>query len=489
MDEVILGLDIGTSSLKGIFLSGRGEILAKYEVPLALARHGNDGEYVEQDANDYSSALIELIAADLQSSALIHRVQAIGLSGHTPSLVPIDIHGLPTAPVMIWQDNRARVEADQLAERFGTPQEIVGTSLPWAPSTTAAKAFWLRRHRPDIAERTRWLLQPKDYLGFALTGVALSDPWSTKGLCNVRTQQPLSNLLEFIGWDTNVVPELRDGFASRGKTTREAASKFGIPHGIPVSIGWSDAMCGMLALGVFTKPTSFIITGTSAIVGSSSATEPYEDQPLYVIPESCAPYPVTFGPTQMSGGSISWAAQLFGVTENELIARGDGDTSASVPTYLPYIAGERAPLWRRDIRGSFTNISVAHGAGAFARATMEGISFAERQVLELSQERTGAAAREIVLSGKAGNDSRWLATRLRTMGQSLRIVDDPEITCRGAAILADALLTQSISQSTAKLSVSGEVHHPTAADLDYGLRHYQLFIEEQRALLTKKRES
>ncbi|NDA78324.1 MAG: hypothetical protein EBY07_11120, partial [Actinobacteria bacterium] len=104
MDEVILGLDIGTSSLKGIFLSGSGEILAKYEVPLALARHGNNGEYVEQDANDYSSALIELIAADLQSSALIHRVQAIGLSGHTPSLVPIDIHGLPTAPVMIWQD-------------------------------------------------------------------------------------------------------------------------------------------------------------------------------------------------------------------------------------------------------------------------------------------------------------------------------------------------------------------------------------------------
>jgi xylulokinase len=191
----------------------------------------------------------------------------------------------------------------------------------------------------------------------------------------------------------------------------------------------------------------------------------------------------------MSGGSISWAAQLFGVTENELIARGDGDISANVPTYLPYIAGERAPLWRSDIRGSFTNISVAHGAGAFARATMEGISFAERQVLELSQERTGAAAGEIVLSGKAGNDSRWLATRLRTIGQSLRIVDDPEITCRGAAILADAMLTQSISHSTAKLSVSGEVHHPTAADLEYGLRNYRLFIEEQRALLTKKQES
>jgi len=77
----------------------------------------------------------------------------------------------------------------------------------------------------------------------------------------------------------------------------------------------------------------------------------------------------------MSGGSISWAAQLFGVTEGELIARGDGDTSASVPIYLPYIAGERAPLWRSDIRGSFTNISVAHGAGAFAQRNDGGNLF------------------------------------------------------------------------------------------------------------------
>jgi xylulokinase len=487
--DLLLGLDLGTSSLKGIFISATGEILAKYEIALTLHR---DGDVVEQDAREYIAALAEFVALDRKNHSLLNRVRAIGLSGHTPSLVAIDESGAPTAPVIIWQDNRATDQARALAEKFGDPRELIGTSLPWSPSATPAKALWLSENRPEVRKSTRWLLQPKDFLGFLLTGHAISDPWSTKGLCNVRTQQVIEPLLTTIGWDTEVVPQLRDGFASRGETTQECATRFGIPEGIPVSVGWSDAMCGMLALGAFSKPTSFIITGTSAIVGTSSAVEPRHDQPLYLIPAGSAPYPVTFGPTQMSGGSISWAAKLFGTTENDLVALGDSDVSANVPLYLPYIAGERAPLWRSDIRGRFTDVSVEHGASAFARATMEGICFAERQVLEMSQELTGAenlAGGEVVLSGRAGNDPHWLATRLRTMGRSLRVVDDMEITCRGAAILADVMLTRNFPSSTAALSISGRVHHPRPSDLEYGRENFRKFLAEQKALLAKSAES
>ena len=480
--DVILGLDLGTSSLKGIFIDSAGEILGKYEVALSIHR---DGDIVEQSASEYAHALKEFIALDKSHHQLISRVQAIGLSGHTPSLVAIDGSGAPTAPVMIWQDNRAEVEARQLEDKFGNPHPIVGTSLPWSPSATAAKAMWLTRHCPELVAKTRWLLQPKDYLGFLLTGEAISDPWSTKGLCNVRTKSALDAILDFIGWDTKVVPQLRDGSSTRGVTSAACESEFGIPRDIPVSVGWSDAMCGMLALGAFARPTSFIITGTSAIVGTSSASEPTSDRPLYLIPSGSAPYPVVFGPTQMSGGAISWGASLLGISEGEFVARGDSDTSAQVPIYLPYIAGERAPLWRNDIRGSFSEISIEHGPSAFARSTMEGICFAERQVLELSQRLTQTNAGEIVLSGRAGNDPHWLATRLRTMGQPLRVVDDLEITCRGSAILADAMLTGSIASSTAALSVSGVIYDPSEADLEYGQRNYHRFIAEQEGLLAK----
>lgn len=485
MRDVILGLDLGTSSLKGIFINGAGEILDKYEIALSLHR---DGDVVEQDAREYLSALAEFVALDKRNNSWISRTKAIGLSGHTPSLVSIDDVGAPTSPVMIWQDNRAVDQARALEKHFGDPREIIGTSLPWSASTTAAKAMWLQNNRPDVAAKTRWLLQPKDFLGFLLTGGAISDPWSTKGLCNVRTKAAIASVLHFAGWDPRVVPELRDGTSERGKTTSATAERFGIPEGIPVSVGWSDAMCGILALGAFTQPTSFIITGTSAIVGTSSSAEARSDYPLYIVPAGSAPSPVLFGPTQMSGGSISWAAQLFGISESELITRGASDESEHVPIYLPYIAGERAPLWRNDLRGEFSDISVAHGASAFARATMEGICFAERQVLELSQDLSDSPRGEVVLSGRAGNDPHWLATRLRTMGQSLRIVDDREITCRGSAILADAMLSQDLATSTTTLMVSGKVHHPTAQDIDYSQRQFNRFLARQKALLLSYEE-
>lgn len=485
--ELILGLDLGTSSLKGIFCSNSGEIIAKYEVPIALRRNG---DCVEQDGQAYLAALQEFVGACTRHPVqknLLARVVAIGLSGHTPSLIGIDKSGEPTFPVLIWQDNRASQEANLLSENFGDPSLLVGTSLPWTPSGTAAKAMWVARNYPDrdAIARTRWLLQPKDFLGFHLTGAALSDPWSTKGLCNVRTGATLTDLLTFAGWDSRVVPQLLEGLSSRGKTTADCEARFGIPKGIPVSVGWSDAMCGMLALGVFNKPLSFIITGTSAIVGTSTANEPMSDQPLYLIPHGSAPYPVVFGPTQMSGGSISWAANLFSITESELVERGDSDESANVPTFLPYIAGERAPLWRNDIRGLYANISVEHGASAFARSTMEGICFAERQVLELSQKLSNAHVPEVIISGRAGNDPRWIKTRLRTMGQPLRFVDDLEITCRGSAILAHTLLTNELSASTAALTVSGALHTPTPEDIAYGARNYERFLGEQQALLSK----
>ncbi len=175
-------------------------------------------------------------------------VIAIGLSGHTPSVVCVSAQGEAVRPVLTWQDNRATVEAEQLRERFNNPLETVGTSLPWAPSACPAKLFWLSKHEPETVSKTRWVLQPKDYVGFHLTGEAISDAWSTKGICNVLTLGPIDSLLEFIGWKSEVMPELRNGYESRGVVTPEAAKRFNLPVGIPVSVGWSDALSGMVAM-------------------------------------------------------------------------------------------------------------------------------------------------------------------------------------------------------------------------------------------------
>lgn len=477
--DLILGLDLGTSSIKAILIDLNGNVIKKLESKLPIRRVDNR---VEQDADDYKKALIEITSSCKEH---LPRLAAMGLSGQTPSLLGVDESGNPTFPVLIWQDNRATSEAEELSRSFGNPWELIGTSLPWAASACPAKMLWISRHQPDWIEKTRWLLQPKDYLGFLLTGQALSDPWSTKGICNVKSRGAIDELIDFCGWNAKVMPTLADGYESRGTVTRAASEMTGLPVGLEVSIGWSDAMCGMLALGVFAKPTSFVITGTSAIVGTSSLSSPNDAGALYVIPDSCAPLSVTYGPTQMSGGSIAWAAKLIGVSEEEFVSLGDSNESETVPIYLPYIAGERAPLWRSDIRGSFSELSISDEKSSLARATMEGVAFAERQVLEMSQKISASNPDEVTLGGHAGNDPKWIKSRKRTMGRSLRRISDADITCRGSAILAHTILTKDLNASTATLSAKSELHEISASEINYGIKNFERFLAEQSALLMK----
>jgi xylulokinase len=477
--DLILGLDLGTSSIKAILIDLRGIVVKKLEAKLPIRRVE---DRVEQDAADYKSALIEITS---NCRELLPRIAAMGLSGQTPSLLGIDASGNSTFPVLIWQDNRATSEAEELSKRFGNPWELIGTSLPWAASACPAKMLWIARNKREWIEKTRWLLQPKDYLGFLLTGEALSDPWSTKGICNVRNRSAIRELIDYCGWDEKVMPTLGDGFHSRGKITRVASELTGLPEGVEVSIGWSDAMCGMLALGVFAKPTSFVITGTSAIVGTSSKVAPSDAGALYVIPDSCAPLSVTYGPTQMSGGSIAWAAKLLGASEEDFVSLGDKNESDLVPIYLPYIAGERAPLWRTDIRGSFSELSIADDQSTLARATMEGVAFAERQVLEMSQKISGSAPDEVTLGGHAGNDPKWIKARKRTMGKNLRRISDADITCRGSAILAHTILSGDLHESTQTLSPKSETHEISKIEIDYGIKNFERFLAEQSVLLSK----
>lgn len=474
-NQLILGLDIGTSSLKALFIDIDGRILHKTEEKIATDYQGS--ARAEQNAMDYLTALRKIAAA---TADLSQRVVAVGLSGHTPSVVCIDEHGDPVRPVMTWQDNRAREEAVELKKYFDNPLETVGTSLPWSASACPAKLFWLSRHEPEIREKVRWVLQPKDFIGFHLTGRAISDPWSTKGICNVLTKSPILNLLDFVGWSPEISPELMDGFESRGEVSHKAGQFFGLPEGIPVSVGWSDAMSGMVAMGVMTEPTSFIITGTSAIVGSSSATPPSDGGQLYVIPTACSPLSVTYGPTQSSGSSIEWASQLLSLNSTEFIEEAGRSELVDLPIYLPYIDGERAPLWRPDLRGGFYGVGIQTKRADIAAAVLEGICLAERQVVDNSEELTGSVAPSIKLGGHAGNDWRGEKFRLRTLGRSIDRYEDTDTTTRGSAILAHAILTGDLTESTRKLASIPKRSEPSDFDRSYAISKYAEFKLAQR---------
>jgi xylulokinase len=485
--ELILGLDFGTSSVKGIFIDFEGTILKRVESKIET-KHSL-GTHAEQDAFDY---LIALRGISSKNSNLISRVVSIGLSGQTPSVICADKNGEPVRPVLIWQDNRAVAEAEELERKFGNPLSVIGTSLPWSASACPAKLLWLSRHEEQTVRDTQWIFQPKDFVGFHLTGKPISDPWSSKGLCNVQTRTAVTELLGYTGWSDSVMPELLDGFQSRGTVTKQAADSFGFSEGVEVSVGWSDAMCGMAAMGVFSKPATFVITGTSAIVGSSSNAPPGDGGGLYIIPDTCAPLAVTYGPTQSSGSSIAWAAELFEIDANELIDLAMDATLADTPIYLPYINGERAPLWRPDVQAGFYGVTSECKKSNMALAVMEGISFAERQVAGLAETLNQVRQPSILLGGHAGNDHRWEKIRHRTLSRTIERFEDIDTTTRGSAILAHAVVTKNFSASCKALSFQPLVSQPSSNDLRYSDTKFNEFLAAQEYaidLANRKRKS
>jgi xylulokinase len=419
-------------------------------------------------------------------------VVSIGLSGQTPSVVCADKNGQPVRPVLIWQDNRAVAEAEELERKFGNPLSVIGTSLPWSASACPAKLLWLSRHEEQTVRDTQWIFQPKDFVGFHLTGKPISDPWSSKGLCNVQTRTAVTELLGYTGWSESVMPELLDGFQSRGTVTKQAANSFGFSVGTEVSVGWSDAMCGMAAMGVFSKPATFVITGTSAIVGSSSVTPPDDGGGLYIIPDTCAPLAVTYGPTQSSGSSIAWASELFEIQANELIDLAMDASDIEIPIYLPYINGERAPLWRPDVQAGFYGVTTQCKKSHMALAVMEGISFAERQVAELAETLNKVRQPSILLGGHAGNDNRWEKIRHRTLSRTIERFEDIDTTTRGSAMLAHAVITKDFALSSEALSFKPLVSQPNSNDLMYSNKKFNEFLAAQEYaidLANRKRKS
>ena len=429
-----LGLDVGTSSIKGLLVDAGGHVHARADAAYGT-EFGHRGE-AEQDPRDYLRAAREVIAACRTTEVALG---GIGLVGQTPTLVLCDEAGEPVRPALTWQDTRAEAEARELASTLGPSEPLVGLDLPWAPSFPPARLLWLSRQEPETVRRTRWALQPKDFVGFHLTGAPASDPWSTKGLCNVATLAPAEAVLRAAGWSADVVPPLAAAWTAAGVVSARAASALGLPAGTPVSTGWSDALAGMLAVGAFDEPAGFVLSGTSSIVGLSARAAGRADGSLLVIPSTCAPLPVVYGPTQSSGASVRWLADLLGVDVRDVLAlAADADADAEPLLFVPYLGGERAPVWRTDVRGALLGLSARHGAAELAAAVIAGVCLSERHVLASAEAQAGAVAPEVRVGGRGSAEEPWRSARSAALARPLGVLAEPDASALGAAMLAAA---------------------------------------------------
>lgn len=435
--ETVLALDIGTGSAKGALYSveGRRLALASASYPLHRPAPG----IVEQDPAGYIRAA-RTACRSLLEQAPQCAIRAIGISTQTPTLVLCDENGNALAPAIIWQDARAGAEAAELQGLDGARRRAwFGMDLPIGAAAAPSKLLWLKRHRPALWLAARWIVQPKDYVAFHLTHRMATDLWCAKGLASIATGRFDGSWLEYLETTLDRSPVAGMPDAVAGTVLETAAGEWGLPVGIPVITGWSDALAGMLATGALHTPyTGFVLSGTSEIIGLSRPPGGAGADGLFTVPASVLPLPnveIEYGPVSGGGSTLNWLAGLAGREPAEVLSLvEDRQDRLSPIVFRPYLDGERAPYWDHTLAASLDGLRSEHTLADLVHAVLQGVALQERLVLERSEQGTPAAA--VVLAGGAARDAAWNRIRTNVLQRPLLVLDDTEASLRGVALLA-----------------------------------------------------
>ncbi len=426
-DAVLIGIDIGTSSVKAAMTDLEGERLEGYGAAYATDRPGPG--MVEQDPDDW---MIHIRAA-LDRFARHPRaadVRGVGITSQVNSHVFCDAGLAPLAPCIVWQDGRAAAQAARLDAMLSPDEKIaaLGAPIPIDASHALARMSWMEGHRPQVWAATAHVLAPKDYAIARLTGRVAADPLASVGLVGADLTYAKA-ILALLPRAAEVLPPLADPLAVVGEI------RAGPFAGVPVVAGTMDAWAAMFGVGVAQDGQAMNLSGTSEVLGLVSRIR--NPEPGVVTFPEWAGITLHAGPTQAGGASLDWLARIMGRSASELAALAEGvRIDGQSPLFLPHLQGERAPLWDAQTRGTFAGLSAAHGPAEIVAAVMEGVAFSGRLALEALERAGGLRPAEIRCGGGGAASDAWCRIKADVFGRPLRRMDAPDAGAMGALVMA-----------------------------------------------------
>lgn len=373
-----LGLDIGTSAVKGLLWDGR-RVLGSASAPLTVQVSGPGAS--EQDPESWWRGIVA-VCAELGALPGWQDVFAIGLSGQMHGAVCLGADGAVLRPAMLWNDNRAVREAAAMVELPGLAARV---GVPPMPGFPAPKLAWLRQAEPEVFAATARVMQAKDWVGMQLHGHAVTDVSDAAG--TLWLDQPArawdAEALGYSGLTEAQMPELGEGTELAGVLTATASGALGLPAGLPVVRGGGDAMVGAVGVGVVSPGRAMISLGTSGqYLVASDAHLPNPGRMVHSFAH-CVPGGYIQMAAMLNGAApMAWLARVLGQPVPELLAAAAEADPDHVPLFLPYLTGERTPHGDPEARAGFEGLSHGTGPGEMMRAVVEAIaySFADAQV-------------------------------------------------------------------------------------------------------------
>ncbi|MCX7667859.1 MAG: FGGY family carbohydrate kinase, partial [Atribacterota bacterium] len=309
----ILGVDLGTSSIKGTLLNlESNEVIgASVELPVSYP----DSYSAEQNPEDWWNAFLLLLRKLKEKINDLTQIEGIGLSGQMLGLVVLDEKGLPLRPAIIWCDQRSFRELEHIKEVLGEERLLEYTANTPLTGYWLPKILWLKNHEPEVLEKAKKFLLPKDYLRFRLTGNYVTEVSDASGtlIFDVAHRRWSEEIIRFFALERSVFPEVVESPEITGYVDVRIAREMGLRSQIPVVGGGGDQSSGGIGLGVIKKGILSCVLGTSGVV-MAMTENPKRDYKNRGLHSFCYSIPGTWflmGCTLAAGGSYQWLLRIM----------------------------------------------------------------------------------------------------------------------------------------------------------------------------------
>jgi xylulokinase len=447
--QFILAHDLGTTGNKASLYDSAAHVQAS-------SFYGYGTEYpkvtwVEQNPEDWWKAVCASTKELLNSVRIQpNDIACIAFSGQMMGCVAVDRQARPLRNAIIWADQRAVAEAQNILDGVGMETAYRITGHRASPSYSGAKILWVRNHQPDVFAQTFKFLHAKDFVVARLTGNFVTDYSDASGmnLYDLNARDWSSLILDAIKLDRSILPELHASTDVVGEVTPKVADEVGLAPGTPVVIGGGDGCCAATGAGVVREGSAYNYIGSSSWIAIATP-EPIVDPAMrtftwaHLVPDMFSPC----GTMQAAGGSYQWLRDNFCLPEKDSASQlnlspyelmnlqaEQSPAGANGLLFLPYLLGERSPRWNPKARGAFIGLSVKHTRADIIRATLEGITLNLRVILEAFEEQ-GAKIEAMRVIGGGARGRVWRQIMADIYNKPiLRPVLLEEATSLGAAL-------------------------------------------------------
>ncbi len=415
----LLGIDVGTTSVKTAVFNEKLEMLKYSNIDYTVEARGN---IVEFDSVKYW----DIIKAELDR--LDVKVDALAIDTQCETLILTDENGEPVRKAIVWLDNRATVEAEEIEKHFGRKLVYEITGQPEITATwPASKLLWVKKNEPEVWARTKKIFLLEDYLLYKLTGKFVTEKTlqSSTIYFDINKGVWWKDMLDFIGVSEDLLPSLLDSGVYVGDY-----------NGIKVVTGAMDQVSGAIGAGVVKKGIVSEMTGTTMAIFS-----PCDKVPAYS-PNSIIPCHYNYDGkycllswSSTAGMALKWFRNAL--CENNSFKELDELAEKVAPgsdglTFLPYLCGSTMPKYNPNARGSFTGLTPEHTKGHFVRSIMEAVSCTLKENLDY----LNLNVTEIRAMGGGSNSKLWCQMKADITNKQLVTLKNNETACMGGAILA-----------------------------------------------------